>query len=221
MKFIGALILTACVISLIVWFYSPGIGGISHASEETPNTTRGKQHFTPTKRNLHFPQEEGAPRTTKAPSRAKGEVLNGRISADEISDFTVYTYPIGIPYYTGEKTTAYVRVPSSQKQQALTVNQEGEYPRMMTKPGETVQVRLAFTETAPDTPIAITAHDGGRLDKGLRATALLLDEARQLAFSFTVSTNPGIHRVTFRTPAGETKTLEFWAGPLILAEKPR
>lgn len=142
------------------------------------------------------------------------------IALEDLKAFKEYTYPAGTPYYIGEKVTAFVEISSTGEKQALTVNQAGEYPRMMTEPGEMVQVRLAFAETAPNTPIAITAHDGGLLDDELRATALLLDEARQLAFSFTVSTNPGIHRVTFRTPAGETKTLEFWAGPFILAEKP-
>lgn len=137
------------------------------------------------------------------------------IQASELSAFKPYLYPGGTPYYDGEPVTAYVRVPSSRRQQALTVNQAGEFPRMQTEPGETVQIRLAFTETVPDTPIALTVHDGGAIEGRHQATALRLDAARQLGFSFTVSTNPGLHRVTVLTPKGETKTLEFWAGPPI------
>jgi hypothetical protein len=113
--------------------------------------------------------------------------------------------------------TAYVRVPSTKKQEALTVNQVGEFPRVMTQPGETVQVRLAFTRTEPGTPVALTSEDGGLIEGGQRSTAGKLDAARQLAFAYTVSQNPGIHRVSIRTPSGESKVLEFWVGkPLAL-----
>ena len=115
--------------------------------------------------------------------------------------------------------TAYVRVPSMKKNEALTVNQGGEFPRMMTQPGETVQVRLAFTKTEPDTPVAITSQDGGLIEGGQRSTAGVLDATRQLACAYTLSNTPGIHRVTLTTPAGETKALQFWVGPPLAMKK--
>lgn len=141
------------------------------------------------------------------------------IQSAEIGAFKPYLYPGGKPYYPGEVVTAYVRVPSTKKQEALTVNQGGEFPRMMTQPGETVQVRLAFTDTAPETPVALTSQDGGLIEGGQRSTAGVLDATRQLAFAYTVSNNPGIHRVTVTTPAGETKALQFWAGPPLAMKK--
>ena len=61
--------------------------------------------------------------------------------------------------------------------------------------------------------MALTSQDGGLIEGGQRSTTGMLDATRQLAFAYTVSNNPGIHSVTLTTPAGETKTLEFWAGP--------
>jgi hypothetical protein len=151
----------------------------------------------------------------KLPSRTAARASAPEpIRSDELPSFKVYLYSGGTPYYIGEKTTAYVRVPSSGRQEAMTVNQAGEFPRLQTRPGETVQVRLAFTETAPETPIALTAQDGGVIEGAVKATALPLGAARQLAFSFTVSTNPGLHRVTVGTPRREIKIFEFWAGPV-------
>jgi len=142
------------------------------------------------------------------------------IQPTELPTFQPYRYPGNPPFYPGEPVTAYVRVPSTKKHSALTVNQGGEFPRMMTQPGETVQVRLAFSQTEPDTPVALTSQDGGLIEGGQRSTAGMLDAQRQLAFAYTVSRNPGIHRVTVTTPAGETKTLEFWAGDPIPFKKP-
>jgi|GEM_PF-1876583 len=158
----------------------------------------------------------GFPATGRAVAQASGQ----HIKPGEIAAFQPYRYPGTPPYYPGEPVTAYVRVPSTGKNEALTVNQGGEFPRMMTQPGETVQVRLSFTDTAPETPVALTAQDGGYIEGGLTSTAGKLDATKQLAFGFTVSKNPGIHRVTLKTPAGETKTLEFWAGPPISFKKP-
>jgi hypothetical protein len=141
------------------------------------------------------------------------------IQPGEIGAFKPYLYPGGKPYYPGEVVTAYVRVPSMKKNEALTVNQGGEFPRMMTQPGETVQVRLAFTKTEPDTPVAITSQDGGLIEGGQRSTAGVLDATRQLAFAYTLSNTPGIHRVTLTTPAGETKALQFWVGPPLAMKK--
>jgi hypothetical protein len=146
----------------------------------------------------------------KSPVLREHAPSSTHIRADELPSFKPYPYPGGQPYYPGEKTTAYVRVPSTGKQEAMTVNQGGEYPRLLTKPGETVQIRLAFTETPPETPIALTAQDGGLIEGKQKSTVGWVDSAGQLAFAYSVSNNAGMHRVTVGTPSGETKTLEFW-----------
>jgi hypothetical protein len=136
-------------------------------------------------------------------------------------DFTPYIYPPTAPLYRGERAAAYVRVPSSGRQQALAVDGNGEFPLIKTNPGETVQVRLAFAQSAPNTLIGITAHNGGTIHGIAPTPALRLDAARQLAFAYTLSNNPGGHRLTIGTPAGEVKTFLFWAGPNAPVTKPQ
>jgi hypothetical protein len=135
------------------------------------------------------------------------------INPQDLPAFKLYTYPNGQPFYEGEPVTAYVRVPSTGKEVAMTVNQGGEYPRLTSKQGEQVQVRLAFSKTEPGATVAFVAQDGGKIEGDKRSLAGVLDAKRQVAFGFTVSPNPGLHRVTIESPSGETKTLEFWAGP--------
>ncbi len=166
---------------------------------------------------------------SRLPLRGEAALPSGRVVAQasaqhiqpaEVGGFTPYRWPGSPPAYPGEPVMAYVRVPSTKSAQALTVNQVGEFPRMMTQPGETVQVRLAFSQTEPDTPVALTSEDGGLIEGAQRSTAGKLDAARQLAFAYTVSQNPGIHRVSIRTPSGDAKILEFWAGAPIPFKKP-
>ncbi len=205
------------------------------------------------------PLQIGTGQTTQSgsPDKKSATVTDRRYSAGgaaraepvlpgEVSRFEPVLYSEGQPYYEGEPVTAYVRVGSTGKQAALTVNQGGEYPQLLTEPGEEVQIRLAFTRTPPGSPIALTAQDGGLVvaERGLPArdngpvasspptanngegaaatgisgggaasTAGVLDAQRQIGFAFRVSPNPGIHRVSVGTPGGETKVLEFWAGP--------
>ncbi|MBV6501493.1 MAG: hypothetical protein CJBNEKGG_04006 [Prosthecobacter sp.] len=142
------------------------------------------------------------------------------IKLGEEGGFAPYRWPGSPPAYPGEAVTAFVRVSSTKMQQALTVNQAGEFPRMMTQPGETVQVRLAFTQSKPGSPVALSSEDGGLIESTWRTTAGKLDAARQLAFAYTVSKNPGIHRISIRTPSGESKILEFWAGQPLALKKP-
>lgn len=211
---------TAYTAFMLWWFLSDDApasrqtGGqptsVSATSKATSKQSAGRPVGNSSK-GTSAPERRVTPATVRPVIRGSSNF----IQASELSTFKPYLYPGGTPYYDGEPVTAYVRVPSSRRQQALTVNQAGEFPRMQTEPGETVQIRLAFTETVPDTPIALTVHDGGAIEGRHQATALRLDAARQLGFSFTVSTNPGLHRVTVLTPKGETKTLEFWAGPPI------
>jgi len=146
-------------------------------------------------------------------SLALARTAEGRIDPASLATFTPVAYPGGAPAYDGEPVTAYISIPSTGKKVALTVNQLGEFPRLTIEPGEQVEVRLAFTSTVPGTPIALADRDGGRLSSGKVSAALPLDERREVAFGFTVSPNIGMHQISVTTPAGETKTVEFWAGP--------
>ncbi len=137
----------------------------------------------------------------------------GRIDPSGLTSFTPVRFPGDEPAYDGEKVTAYVASPSSGKRLALTVNQLGEFPRIWANPSERVEVRLAFTSTQPGGRVAIVAQDGGKLAGTKLSAALPVDDARQIAFAFTVSPNVGLHRVSITSPTGEAKTLEFWAGP--------
>ena len=137
----------------------------------------------------------------------------GRIAPSALADFEAIPFPGGQPAYDGEKVTAYVASANSGRKIALTVNQLGEFPRVWTNPSEPVEVRLAFTSTRPGSHVAVAAQDGGKFQGGVVSAALQVDDARQIAFAFTVSANPGMHRVSVTTPDGERKTLEFWAGP--------
>lgn len=168
---------------------APAVGDRAQASIQPPTTAE--------------PQTAArAPTFTAAPIRA-----------EETAAFKPFVWPNGKPHYEGEPVAAYVRVGSSGEQAALSVSQGGEYPRVRVEPREEVQVRLRFEHTAPGTPIALAAQDGGRFADGQTGVMLRVDAARELAFPFAVSANEGTHRVTFTTPRGETKVLDFWAGP--------
>lgn len=112
-----------------------------------------------------------------------------------------------------------MRVASTGKDVKLSPNQMGEYPRVYLQPGETSRVMLEFPRTAPNTPVAVTAQDGGAIADGKPSAAPVIDTAGHLAFDFTASENPGIHRVSFATPDGEAKLLDFWVGPELTIRK--
>lgn len=170
---------------------------------------------------LRVAKLDAAQRVPTLPTgRVVAQASAQHIQPGEVGGFASYRWPGSPPAYPGEAVTAYVRVPSTKSAQALTVNQAGEFPRMMTQPGETVQVRLAFTQSEPGSPVALSSEDGGLIESTWRTSAGKLDAARQLAFAYTVSKNPGIHRISIRTPSGESKILEFWAGQPLALKKP-
>jgi hypothetical protein len=137
----------------------------------------------------------------------------GRIDPARLADFEPVAFPGGEPALDGEKVTAYIAVPSTGKKVALTANQLGEFPRIQANESEQVEILLAFSTTKPGSRVALAVQDGGKLHTGRLSGALPVDDARHLAFAFTVSPNPGMHRVSVTTQTGELKTLEFWAGP--------
>lgn len=136
-----------------------------------------------------------------------------RILAEDLNDYQPVSYPEDRLAYEGEPVMAHVLLPSSNRRLALTPNQNGEYPRVLTEPGEAVEVLLTFSQSSPGSFLAVSAQDGGFVHTGAAAAALKLDENRQVTLGFLVSGNPGIHRISLTTANGDTRTLQFWAGP--------
>ena len=133
-------LVTAYSVFMLWWFLreeavkpsskSP-VTAATKAKKTAPITAVGGKRVTSSPDNFDF-----------APAgRVVAKVSAQHIQPAEIGAFKPYLYPGGKPYYRGEVVTAYVRVPSTKKHEALTVNQGGEFPRMMTQPGETVQVQ--------------------------------------------------------------------------------
>ena len=118
----------------------------------------------------------------------------------------------GAPATEGETADVFVRVGSSGQKLHLTPNQGREYPRVYVTEGETIQVRVEFSQSEPGSPVSISPQDGGSL-AGHAAKMIVLDAQRALAFDFTASRNPGTHRVKLVTQRGEAHLLDFWAGP--------
>lgn len=183
---------------------SPTFGGALSAMERQIRSALGSQTRSDSSSGKNSGLRSGAPKAAMT--------VSGHISPRDLTSFKPHTYPSGQPFYPGEPVTAFVRVPSTAQQIAMTVNQGGEYPQLNADPGETVEVLLGFSQTEPGSPVALSAQDGGVLDDGKRTAALILDKNRQVAFSFKLTPNPGLHRIAIQSPTGETKTLEFWVG---------
>lgn len=193
------------------------------AGEFAPKVSARKQSLPPT--DLHkapaasipIPKEDKPPAAAlpdpQPPIPLAATFKAAPIRSEEAAGFKPFVWPNGKPHYEGEPVTAFVRVGSSGEQVALSVSQGGEYPRVQIQPKEEVQVRLKFSTLAPQTPVAFTAQDGGAFKDGRPGAMFRVDDARELGFAFTASANEGTHRVTFSTPGGETKVLDFWVGP--------
>lgn len=175
---------------MLWWFLredAPKLGTSQAAAVSTPSKAK-KVEPVASAATVEKWKAEVAQRIPSLPSgRVVTQASAQHIQPGEVGGFAPYRWPGAQPAYPGEPVTAYVRVPSTKSAQALTVNQVGEFPRMMTQPGETVQVRLAFSQTEPDTPVALTSEDGGLIEGAQRSAAGKLDAARQLAFAYTVS----------------------------------
>jgi hypothetical protein len=122
-------------------------------------------------------------------------------------------WPAGKPLYEGEPVVAQVTTAGKRKLH-LEVNQLGEFPRVQVAPEEEVSVRLLFQSSKPGMPVALTAQDGGALVGEKMSQRVDLDAQRSASFAFTASANPGMHRISVVTAAGEVKTLDFWVGEL-------
>uniref|UniRef100_UPI00056DA62C hypothetical protein n=1 Tax=Verrucomicrobium sp. BvORR106 TaxID=1403819 RepID=UPI00056DA62C len=113
----------------------------------------------------------------------------------------------------GEVVEAFVSVAALNRRVRMMPNQLGEYPRIWMGDAARAEVTLVFQDAAPGTPVALAAQDGGKFTGQDQAALLTAVDAQQrVSFAFDVSSNPGVHRVTTRTPGGDVKLLEFWAG---------
>lgn len=92
------------------------------------------------------------------------------------------------------------------------LNGLGHFERIHVAAGESLPVRVVYPEGQPEDPVAIEVQDGGALDSGAIAQLGRLDAERALAFTYSLSANPGIHRVMLRKGA-DTRTFDFWVGP--------
>jgi hypothetical protein len=118
----------------------------------------------------------------------------------------------GTPAVEGEVSDVFVKVGSTGQKLHLTPNQGREFPRVYVREGETVQVRVEFTQSEPGSAVSISPQDGGNLS-GHPAKVSVLDSDRAIAFDYTASQNPGTHRVKLVTQSGDAHLLDFWAGP--------
>jgi hypothetical protein len=108
---------------------------------------------------------------------------------------------------------AYVSVAALNRRMRMMPNQIGEYPRIWMGDAARAEVTLVFQDAAPGTPVVLAAQDGGKFTGHDKASVLTaVDQQQRVSFAFDVSSNPGVHRVTTRTPSGDVKMLEFWAG---------
>lgn len=186
----------------------------SHADASAPGEpgeVAARTHFTTTP--ARKPGE-----TIAALPAPPSETLPGgglRIGAREVFERAQYQKAFvakGAPAVEGEAADVFVKVGSSDQKLHLTPNQGREYPRVYVREGETVQVRVEFTQSEPGSSVSIAPQDGGSLS-GHPAKISVLDARRAIAFDFTASQNPGTHRVKLVTQRGEAHLLDFWAGP--------
>ncbi len=117
----------------------------------------------------------------------------------------------GRPEVEGEPLEVFVQIPSKRQQLLLRPNQGREYPRVYVSEGETVSVRVEFSQSPPGTKVAVVPQDGGAL-AGRVSIVHSIDSQRAIAFDFTASRNRGTHRVKLTTQLGETHLLDFWVG---------
>ena len=225
------ILLTACAVAALaalIYFITPrdAVPSGGHTADASPGANPGDEPSHPESNPATGRDEASVPASPAQPAigsatpaaapKNTGPLIrtaDGRIDPAGLADFQPMPFPGGEPAYDGEKVTAYIAVPSTGKKVALTVNQLGEFPRIQANESEQVEILLAFSTTKPGSRVALAVQDGGKLHTGKLSGALPVDDARQLAFAFTVSPNPGMHRVSATTQTGELKTLEFWAGP--------
>lgn len=175
-----------------------------------PGEVAATTHFRPS--SARSPGEARAP-LPQAPAAQlpDGGLRIGNRAIFERAEYKKAFVAKGAPAVEGEEATVFVNVGSSGQKLLLAPNQGREYPRVYVQEGETVQVRVEFTQSEPGSPVSVSPQDGGNLS-GHPAKVSVLDAQRAIAFDYTVSRNPGTHRVKLLTQRGEAHLLDFWAG---------
>lgn len=150
--------------------------------------------------------------TAVPPTRNNPSSAAIQSARSDFPDFKAVGYAGTSPVTEGEYAEAFVRTASGNGFR-LTPNQLGEFQKTYVQPFERVSVEIAYASVAPGTPFAIAVQDGGSLKAGKTGAVVQLDDQQRLRFDFAASHNEGIHRVVVRSPDGDRKMLEFWAGP--------
>lgn len=208
------LLLAAAILAVVLLGYYAGRPGDKASSSTVPETDTPSRPGTVSLVSQTVPAAAVQEVEKKARPAAPESPLPFPSGQKDENGYEVIAWPGGKPHHEDEPVEAYVTVGSTGRKLRMDVNQLGEYPRVQIKAGDKLDVRLQFNRSAPGSAIALTAQDGGRFASSTASQQAVLDEARQASFSFEASTNEGIHRVTFLSPLGEVKTLDFWVGPL-------
>lgn len=115
------------------------------------------------------------------------------------------------PSQSGERATAAIDVDG--KRIEVAPNQIGNFQRVFVAPGAQVPIRVNYPEAEAGEVVNIEAEDGGLIAESKSVGHVAkLDAEKTLPFHFTVTEEPGIHRVVLRKGA-DVKTLDLWVGP--------
>lgn len=86
------------------------------------------------------------------------------------------------------------------------------------KPLATIPVEVSYSNGKAGDKVILTVEDGGKLDNGKGIRIAQLDNLKKLSFSFTVSNQPGLFRVTL-SKGNDTKTIQLWVGEEPIGEQ--
>jgi hypothetical protein len=163
--------------------------------------------------NQEIPNLTAAPRSISSTSRhSPGNLAEGR--EDSQSAQMTRADSLLLRDSAPPATTALVVavVDTGGGTSTLTVDAAGEFPRVITKARQQVDIRITYPRGEPGQPVFVEAQDGGELDTRSIAKLGALDDSKSLRFAFTTSNFDGTHRVVLRKGA-DVKVFDFWVGP--------
>jgi hypothetical protein len=88
----------------------------------------------------------------------------------------------------------------------------GQYERIQLSENQTIPIAVSFPELDTGDKVAVSAEDGGRINKKQKVQVYTVDDQHRIAFAFTTDANDGIYRITLRSHTG-LQELNFWVGP--------
>lgn len=96
----------------------------------------------------------------------------------------------------------------------VTPNDSGYFGQIDVAADQKLKVKVYMPDGQPGDNYIVQLEDGGKLlgQKLPAATSVVVDDAKQIAFNYQVSNQPGIYRVVLRS-GGNVKVLNFWVGP--------